>query len=307
MKKIFQSAALAALALLSAPQARAWTYNDGDTLLVFRGSGFNNVEFNIGNISQFTNLADGTTITVPNWNLGLVTSIFGSDLTGVSVIVAATKSSSDPARAAWLSSKDTGATVTELTSSAWQAKLWSTINAIGTKPILNLLTPALTNAYSIDPSSGVVRPSSYDYIVAGQNAGLIPQFGGNAAFNVEGVAPASFGFWQISPSTVTPKPASKYVGTFTIDAGGVLTFTAGPLVVATQPNITGITRAGNLTTVTFTTTSGGNYSLAYSSKLDTSLASWSVVSGPVAGDGSNKSLTHTTAGDNGFYGVIRTP
>ena len=54
---------LASLALLSATQAQAWTYNDGDTLLIFRESGFNDVEFNLGNISQFTNLASGTTIT----------------------------------------------------------------------------------------------------------------------------------------------------------------------------------------------------------------------------------------------------
>ena len=81
MKKIFQTSALVALALFTAPLARAWTYSDGDTLLIFRADNFNDVEFNIGNISQFTNLPSGNTITVPNWNLGLVTSVFGTDLT----------------------------------------------------------------------------------------------------------------------------------------------------------------------------------------------------------------------------------
>ncbi|MFO1488227.1 MAG: hypothetical protein U1F65_07105 [Verrucomicrobiota bacterium] len=307
MKRILQTALVAGLALLAVPGARAWTYNDGDTLLIFRSSGFNDVEFNVGNISQFTNLANGVTITVPNWSRTLVTNTFGEDLSGVSVIVTATKSSFDPSPAAWLTSQNPAATVKDLTPSAWQSKLYSPINAIGTKPVLNLLPATLTNAYSIDPVSLTTRPSAYDYIVSGQNASLLPFFGGNVSFNVEGAVPSSFGFWQIAPSSLPVKPAAKYVGTFTITAGGLLTFTAGPLTTAAPPQIVGITRAGAVSTVTFTTTSGGNYSLVYSTAPAGSLATWSVVSGPVAGTGANVSLNHTTSGAAGFYGVVRTP
>src|SRR6266705_5539168 len=91
MKKIYLTA-ITALVLLATPLARAWTYSDTDTLLIFRASGFNDVEFNIGNVSQFTNLSAGTTITVSGWDASLVTGTFGPDLTGVSVIIAATTS-----------------------------------------------------------------------------------------------------------------------------------------------------------------------------------------------------------------------
>jgi hypothetical protein len=306
MKKIIRSTAFASLALLATPLARAWTYTDGDALLIFRESGFNDVEFDIGNVSQFTSLAAGTTITVPNWNPGLVTNVFGTDLTGVSVIVAATTAKTDPNRASWLTGADASGAVHDLVPSAWQSKLWSNINGAGTKPVLNELTPTLTNAYSIDPG-GVTGTAAYDYIVTGGFANLaaIAQFGANLDFAVEGVAPSSFAFWKISANLA--KPPSQYVGTFTIDAGGTLTFTAGPLVVATPPTVLSITRAGGASTVNFTTAPGGNYWLTFTSAPDNGGTSWTTVSGPVAGDGNPHSLNHTNPGNSGYYRVVRTP
>lgn len=304
MKK-FHLTALTALVLLATPLARAWTYSDTDALLIFRASGFNDVEFNIGNVSQFTNLAAGTTITVSGWNASLATGTFGSDLTGVSVIVAATTSPFAASKASWLSGQDTGVIVTDGgTPSSWQSKFWSSINAIGTKPILNTVPPASTNAYSIDPSSADTQGASYDYIVTGggTRASQIAYLGGNAAFNVEGLVPSSFAFWRIAPSTT-----AKYIGTFTITTNGVLTFTAGPLTVVTAPIITGITRSGNISTVSFTTIASGNYWLNYTNTLTGSSTNWPIAGGPIAGDGGNHSLTHTNAGGLGFYRVSRTP
>jgi hypothetical protein len=303
--KIDIKTAAAALVLLAAPLARAWTYSDSDALLIFRASGFNSVEFDIGNISQFTNVPSGSTITVTGWSLNLVTNTFGADLTGVSVILAASTSPYvGSARASWLTGADTGEDVTENgTPSNWQSKFYSNINAIGTKPVLNLIPATLTNAYSID-LSGVDWSASYDYIVTagGTRAAQIAFFGGNAAFNVEGVVPGSFALWRIAPNV-----NAAYVGTFNITAGGGLTFTAGPATVP-SPNITGIGRSGNISTVSFTTTtSGGNYWLTYTNVLGRSPTNWPVVSGPVAGDGTAKSLTHTNSGAAGFYSVKRTP
>ena len=51
MKKILLIT-LAAVTLLTTPLARAWTYNDGDLLLVFR-KGSQNVEFNLGSVTNF--------------------------------------------------------------------------------------------------------------------------------------------------------------------------------------------------------------------------------------------------------------
>jgi hypothetical protein len=59
--------------------------------------------------------------------------------------------------------------------------------------------------------------------------------------------------------------------------------------------------------VTFTTLPVGTYSLVYSPTLGNPVSTWTVVSGPVSGNGSNQSLTHTTAGSAGFYGVVYSP
>lgn len=294
----------AALALLAAPLSHAWTYTDGDALLVFRNSGFNTVEFNLGNISQFTNVPSGSTITVSGWSSSLVTSTFGNDLTDVSVILAATTSPYvGSGRASWLTGASTSEVVTEnSTASSWQSKFYSNINAIGTKPVLNLIPATSTNAYSID-LSGVDWSASYDYIVTsgGVRNSQIASFGGNASFNVEGVVPGSFALWRIAPNV-----NAAYVGTFNITSAGVLTFTAGAATVP-SPSITGITRSGDISTVSFTTTVGGNYWLTYTNALGGSPTNWPVVSGPIAGDGSGKSLTHTNSGAAGFYSVKRTP
>jgi hypothetical protein len=300
MKKILPLT-FAALAVLAAPLARAWPYQDGDALLIFRESGFNDVEFDLGNVSQFTGLPYGTTITVNNWDRSLVTNTFGSDLTGVSVVLAGSTSRYDANRAAWLSSGDPTAVAYTLTASDWQFSLWSTINSIGTRPLIYLVPTAGASAYSIDPG-GTYKLASYDAIVS-PNGGSLPQFGGNASFTVEQVIPGTFGLWQIQPSAANPKPPAIFVGTFTIDAGGGLTFTAGP----PRPGALGIVRSSGVNTVNFTTAVGGNYWLAYTNALGGPVSTWPLVSGPLVGDGNPHALNHTASDANGFYSVVRVP
>ncbi len=91
MKKILLTS-LAALTLLATPQARAWTYNDGDVLLIFR-KGSQNVEFNLGSVTNFVGKANGYTTPVSGWDLSLVTSTFGTLDSSVKVVLIATGSS----------------------------------------------------------------------------------------------------------------------------------------------------------------------------------------------------------------------
>jgi hypothetical protein len=154
---------------------------------------------------------------------------------------------------------------------------------------------------------------SYDHIVASDNyvkagaqniinADWLPQFGGLAPFTVEGVAPGSFGFLSVPSSTASVKPLDTYIGTFTITAGGVLTFTAGP----PTPVVTGITRSGNLNSVSFSTGLSGNYSLVYTNKIGGS-TNWPVAGSSLVGDGNTNSLNYTSADSAGFFKVVRTP
>lgn len=306
MKKYFQLL-LALSALLPALTSRAWNYSDGDAILVFRASGFNDVEFNLGNISQFTNVPSGTTITVTNWNRALATNTFGTDLSGLGVALVATTSWTNVTanKFSWITAADTNGTVNNFTPSGWQSKLSLVISSIGQAPLTYLLPSNQPAAYSIDPSQNSVdKKASYDFIVSGGNYTSIEQFGGNAPFTVEAVIPSNFSLWRIAPTGLATSAA--YVGTFSLSASGVLTFKAGSLAPA-APTITSITRSGTLTTVTFPTSSGASYTLAYTNVLRGAAATWPVVSGPIAGDGTAKSLTHTTSGTNGFYRLIRTP
>jgi hypothetical protein len=305
MKKIFQltMAGLASLAALATPSARAWTYQDSDVLLIFRGnSPQDDVEFDIGNVSQFLNHPNGYTTAVTGWDPSLVVSTLGQ-VSNASVVLTATTSSS-----AWLSSSPSVASVSDVTASTFLGDLYDIIDAIGTRPT-SYDEAAETNAYVIQESGGISPNSSlgsYDYIVSsgGVNEANIAQFGGNVPFDVQGVAATTLGFWQIQPTNAIPKPSATYVGTFVININGSLTFTAGPL----GPTIAGITRSGSVSTVSFGTLSIGNYSLVHTNALGAPISTWQVVSGPVAGTGGTRSLNHTNSTDKaGFYGVVRSP
>jgi hypothetical protein len=331
MKKLFQLS-LAVLTLLTAWPARAWTYNEGDVLLIFRESAIpstypspnNDVEFDIGSVTNFLGKTNGYTRTVTGWALSQVQAVYGSDLTGVSVILIAATSPTNASPTAyfsaalpqsfWLNGVEPYKTAYNVSPSVWQG-FWTKINSIGTRPALYLPAAQQTAAYSFSPSSIL----SYDAIVSSGVKGVsglplaagsqqtvyqdwLPQFGGSAPFTVEGVAPGSFGFLAVAPSTAADKPLDSYIGTFTIDNLGNLTFTAGP----PTPVVTGITRAGNVNTVSFTTGLSGNYSLAYTNKLG-GPTNWPVVGGSLVGDGNTNSLNYTSADTAGFFKVVRTP
>jgi hypothetical protein len=295
---------MTAALLLAAAAAQAWNYQDGDALLIFRESGYNDVEFDIGPVSQFLGQPNGSTATVTNWDSSVVNGVFGSDLTGVSIVLVATTSPTNANRESWLSSSIPNLTAYGVTPSGWQGGLWSTINAIGTRPVIYDATPSGSSSYSIDPS-GSQSIASYDQIVSqdGVNAEFIAKFGGNSPFTVETVAPGSFYFWGISPSTANPKPADAFVGAFTITTNGQLTFLAGP----PSPTLAGIAYTSGTASVNFSTIVGGSYWLASTNILGAPLSQWPVVSGPIEGTGGIVALVNTNSANAGFYGVIRTP
>ena len=336
MKKILQLA-LAALALLPALPARAsWpaTYTDGDVLLIFRKSSLptypstlSDVEFDLGSVTNFLGHPNGYTNTVSGFSLGPVTSVFGSDLTGVSVVLVAATSPTNASPTAyfsaalpqsvWLNGVEPYHTASAVSPSVWQT-YWSTINSIGTRPKLYLPKATLSALTSF--TAATKSPLSYDYIVSSTyyvasftpnaiNLGnsiqtdWLPQFGGSGPFTVEGVAPGSFGFLAVPSSTAAVKPLDTYIGSFTIDAAGNLTFTAGP----PAPVLTGITRSGGSNTVSFSTVLSGNYSLIYTNSLGGSSTNWPAVGSSLVGDGNLNSLTHTVSDSAGFYKVVRNP
>lgn len=291
MKKIILPV-IALLALLAAPLARAWSYSDGDLLLVFRESGFNDVEYDLGSVSNLLGHANGYTTTITGWNPSLVTIQFGADLTGVSVILLAVTSPTNATPTAWLSGSEPNTTAYNVSSTTWSSSLHGIIAAVGNKPVTPFaVIPAAvtpTNAYSIQPS-GIQGGASYDYIVSGGTFANVQNLGGHAAFTVQQSIPGSFDFWAIQPTSVYPNsPPDQLVGTFNITSSGVLTFVAGPRA----PIVAGVNRSGNVSSVQFTTTVGNHYSVAYTNNLRAATA-WPVDANTLVGDGRIDTINHT--------------
>jgi hypothetical protein len=301
MKKLIQLS-LAGLALLGTLRTQAFTYHDEDVLLVFRKPGYDNVLFNLGGVSQFLGKPSGYTTVVSNFNLSLVTSTFGSDLSDdVRVLLLAVTSQFSANRRAWVSSAEANTPVFDRTSSQWQSQLFAKINGIGDKPQSYTATSS-PPSYVISPS----HISSYDYIASEAHTADndLAKLGGSTVFTVEQAAPASLLFWQIRPSALLPKPASTLIGTFTFAINGLLTFSVDGVV---PPPTLRITRANGTNNISFPTTSGGTYSLRWTNALGSAVANWATAPGTVSGNGATQTLVHTSPGATAFYSVERNP
>jgi hypothetical protein len=292
--KSFILITLAALALLAAPQAKAWNYNTGDVLLVFR-NGSQDVEYDIGSITNLLGHTNGYTTTITGWDPSLVTSTFGG-FSGLDVALLATSGGTN-----WLTSAEPNYSAYNISSQAAQT-LSSLIGGVGSKPLFPIAIPtAKTNAYSIDVS-GQYKRSSYDFVVSGGQLNGIPQFGGVAQFTVEQSSPGFLDLWAIQSTTVYPNsPADSLIGTFYLATNGVLTFVAGPRA----SSVAAVNRAGTVSAVQFSTTVGNVYTVAYSSQLGGALSTWTPDPTTLIGNGHLNTLFHTNSSSvtTEFYNI----
>lgn len=285
---------LAAFAAGATQMCSAFNYSDTDLLLVFRADGFNDVEFDLGSVSNYLGLATGTQQTVTNFDPGLVNSNFSS-LPGVKFALVAATASTDPQPRVWASDANLNGAPTALTYSRWSG-LRSTISYLGTQPTTFTASNA-TPSYVVSASD----PSSFTFIASdgGQlNAGTL---GGEAPFPVENTIPSTLAFYELQISTATPKPAAPLIGRFSMDNNGNLTFTAGAAVVLTPAQIVGITRAAGQTQISFRTGTGGAYRLRYRTTLG---GPWNTLPTSLAGDGTVKTLSDATTDPVRFYSIV---
>jgi hypothetical protein len=297
---------LGGLALLAVPCAKAWTYNNSDLLLIFREDTKNNVEFDLGSVSNYLGHLDGYTNVVANWNFNVVTSNYS--LTGGSVQFAliATTSTTDANRTAWISDSQPLATVDDLITSAWITGLETPINSIGLGGQNDPGAPAGTNYDVLAPTS----PYAFDYVASshGNSPASIPYLGGASgiAFEVTAATPNTVLFYAIQPSTSPAKPVATLVGSFTLFGNGTLVFQAGPLL--DSPTITAIAAGSDTAAVTFTTRAAVKYRLIYSTISSNSRTNWTSLPNPVAGDGTPGTLYDDSATDPvRFYSVQSYP
>ncbi len=286
---------LALLAAGAAQRASAFDYSDNDLLLVFRADGFNDVEFDLGSVSNYLGLASGAQVTVTNFDLGLVNSNFGGDLSTVNFALLAATANTNPLPRVWLGDASSSGTPTALTYSRW-SQLHSTVSFLGTQPTIFTATNA-SASYVVSASD----PSSFSFIASsgGQLNGRT--LGGAAPFSVESTIPGTLAFYELQISTVTPKPPAPLWGRFSLDASGHLVFTAGAAVTLTPARIVGIVSAGGQWQVSFTTGAGGNYRLRSAASLN---GPWTTLPASVAGDGTVKTLNDTPSGAARFYSIV---
>ncbi len=310
MKKLLLGSGAAAL-VLSARLAGAFTYSDNDLLLIFRENSFNDVEFNLGSVTNYLGLPAGTTLTVTGFDSGLVRSNFASpNFANVKFLLVAAANNQAALQNIYITDADPAvAQPLNLTSGPWK-NLQRFISFVGGQAATATTTNAVESRV-ISPND----PTSYSYIASDGGVEDITTISGAAAsgtfpptaFVVENTIGQSGAnsvspFFQLQGNVNSGKP-SLQIGSFSFSTNGVLTFTAGASLPAlTPPTILGITRAAQVNTITIASTAGVNYRLLYTN--DTGLTSASTVwtaLPAVPGTGSPLNLQDTSADTDRFY------
>jgi hypothetical protein len=152
-----------------------------------------------------------------------------------------------------------------------------------------------------------LRPYAYSYYMGagGNYAGTFPgtvETATGPSFT-SGGQPVRADFYQLLPGSGD----GTYLGYFEFNPNGVMTYHSGPSQAVTipRPTITGTTRVGTNTTVTFTTATGAFYSLRYtnSAGLKAPVSSWPTAGSAVTGNGTPMSISDPTADPLRFYSI----
>jgi len=332
MKTFFESrnrttltSVLGGLALASgALQGAPFLYAPSDLILTFRQSG-NASDFavNLGKATNYNAVPLGTSIPVPALTSSQFALAFPS-INGVSWSVsAANRPPSDPAfplQTLWVSAPRESADVPSL---AWLRK-GAFVQGTAGGQIAGIGANAV-NASSTQPAGpdnteiGVVIPVTSDFA-------LSPLLGGDGNYAgtfqglVEAVTPDDFDsdpsrvsrldLYELLPGTSaegTLNTPGRFLGYFELKPDGTLTFANIP-AAPPVPAISSITRAGDVTTVSFGTVAGAQYTLRAvdGAGLSTPPSTWPV-GASLTGDGSVQSLQDTSASLIRFYVVEVTP
>jgi hypothetical protein len=311
-------------------QSQVFNYTDGDLVLDFSQGGANyDVEVDIGSLNSLTNAAQaaGGTVQIsgtfynatsqllnifPNVN-SLSFSVFGLQFS---------QNGSIAANTSWLTQTQTGASPNtpphDLTPSNQNALKSNELGALGlqiddtslaAKGILPWSAPPNTADPIYNTTTVVIIPtanvSSFTKLGTGTLLnGAVNHFRNitSGTFSTDGGTYVS-DLFELDPG-LGSSSSSVYRGYFTFNNDGTLYFSLPGPPNLPSTTITSVTVGGGTVTVKFNTVPGINYRLHYSTQLNISRGSWTVLPGSVSGTGATGTLTDTSATDSTrFYTV----
>lgn len=310
--------------------AQVFNYQQNDLILGFRKTGTHQANFelvvDIGQGSNYTSLAAGASIPVPNYTTTQLTPAAFPDLNFLNWSVLGDPDhslSGYPNNTLWLTVPRTSVGVQStppprLTSSE-QAAVSVDIASIFDNAVQesSLAAPNVTN----NTATSVREPinDSYDLsnFVGGKSDPTISDLQDNWVQNVEITTPSSFtsavrsDLYEVRPTGVVDPHTGQtsgnayFVGYFELGTSGAMTFTRASVVVAPPATRLTMSRAGNTTTIKFPTTNNATYTLYYTntSGLNKPTSTWPSLPGTVTGNGLTNQFTDTTTDSNRVYRI----
>ncbi|HEU6447315.1 MAG TPA: hypothetical protein VFV23_02615 [Verrucomicrobiae bacterium] len=344
MKKNFLKLNFLALAILALPgiaSAQYFTYKDGDLVAGFRNPSTGSYELvaNVGNITNFIAQPIGTVIPIATLSSNQLADAFGNITTSQfqwSVSAAIFGSIGNwngfpRSDTIWFtlprSSPGTQTPAPLRQNGGSQSNCKQSI--LSFESGASLISSQLgAGSLGQDNGSTLVREpvnyqnenENYSDFVKDPNDSSIGDYNGNlgnngSALNIENATSHPFKsasvsdlYQSVSLDHTNSGPAD-YIGYFTLNTNGVMTFTRATTQTSStppQPRITSVTRIGNTSTVFFATTNGSfTYSLYFtnSSGLKTAVTNWPKSLTTVIGNGLTNSLSDTTTATNRFYSI----
>lgn len=305
-------------------QAAPFLYSPGDLVLTFRQTGnASDYVVNIGKAATFSVLPAGSSVVIANLSTEQLTSAFPS-VNGLRWSVAGANRPpvvpDFPIQTLWVTaprlSVDIQSNPYLRKSQAVQGNGGSQIDGVGVNAALS---SSLLPGGSDNTATGVIIPVNAPFAI-GPVLGIDGDYVGNFQRIVENVTPDDFDgettnvsrsdLYELVPGTRTAgtlDAPGRYLGYFELKPNGTLTFQNTP-PLPPRPAITGITRNGNVTSVSFNTVAGVTYLLRYTdvAGLSSAASGWTA-GASIAGTGSVVSIEDTHADAVRFYIVEAQP
>ena len=276
----------------AAPFAAAVNYTNSDLFLIFRKDGFNDVEFDLGPVSNFLGLSTGSPKAV-DFDAALVKANFNDSLADVKFLLVAASGLDAGRPRLWLSDVSASSVPSDFTLSKF-TQVRSKVSAMGQQ------ASVLTGSNALPAVIATSQPGSFTYIASDANLTPAASLGGLTGFSVEAPLPATLRLFEFQMSATTPRPPAVLIGSFTMDSVGTLTFTAGDSSVLAAPTLSGITRRGEIASISFATVTGLKYELRYATSATGSFTS---IGNVLTGDGGVQTLSDTSSDPVRFYKV----